>query len=80
MELIRNIVLQLPNFAGLALALVLLLRQNAQLTQALIQVSRDCDCRDAIERRTEADNIIKADAQRQQAKPLADPAGPPSIH
>lgn len=73
MTLIESIVLQLPNFAGLTLALILLLRQNNQLTNALISISKDCDCRDAVERRLDAEgkNIPRYEAQTVTDKPAA---------
>lgn len=43
-QMIATIITQLPNFAGLLLALFAVLRQNAKLTEAMISLTRDCDC------------------------------------
>lgn len=49
-ELLNQIVLQLPNFAGLFISLAFVLRQNQKLTDALIDMTNRCDCRDKDER------------------------------
>ena len=49
-ELLNQIVLQIPNFAGLFISLAFVLRQNQKLTDALIDMTNRCDCRDKDER------------------------------
>lgn len=41
-QLIVNIITNLPNFAGLMLALIVVMRNNDRLTKALIDMARDC--------------------------------------
>lgn len=42
--MIENIITQLPNFVGLMLALLVVLRQNIKLTDTLVGMLKDCDC------------------------------------
>lgn len=49
-EFLNQIILQLPNFVGLFFALMLVMRQNQKLTDALISMTERCDCRDKDER------------------------------
>lgn len=44
--MIQQLILQLPNFVGLVLALLVVLRQNMKLSDALIKLIRDCDCKE----------------------------------
>lgn len=41
-QLVTNIITNLPNFAGLMLALIVVMRNNDRLTKALIQMAVDC--------------------------------------
>lgn len=43
---LQAMITQLPNFAGLIIALFIMVRQNTRLTEALIALTRDCDCSD----------------------------------
>ncbi len=45
--MIENIVTNLPNFLGLILALMVVLRQNMKLTDTLVQLVKECDCADS---------------------------------
>lgn len=49
-QVLQTIVTQLPNFAGLFISLAVVLRQNMKLTDALIDMTNRCDCRDKDER------------------------------
>lgn len=40
----ETIVTQIPNFVGLILALLVVLRQNVKLTDTITQLVHDCDC------------------------------------
>lgn len=42
--MIENVIANLPNFLGLVLALLVVLRQNIKLTDTLVQLIKDCDC------------------------------------
>jgi hypothetical protein len=41
-QLITNIITNLPNFAGLMLALIVVMRNNDRLTKALIDMAKNC--------------------------------------
>lgn len=41
-DLISLVILNLPNFAGLVIALVVISRQNEALTNALIEMTEHC--------------------------------------
>lgn len=55
--LVEQIVLQLPNFLGLVLALMLLMRQNQALTESLIRLSEKALDR-VLEENAEAQSIL----------------------
>lgn len=44
--LMEQVILQLPNFIGLVLSLLVVLRQNIKLTDTLVQLTKDCDCQE----------------------------------
>lgn len=45
-SMLEQIVLNLPNFLGLVLALIVVTRQNIKLTDAMIAMLKDCDCQE----------------------------------
>ena len=49
-QMLQTLITQLPNFAGLFVSLAVVLRQNSKLTDALIDMTNRCDCRDKDER------------------------------
>lgn len=62
-ELLNQIVLQLPNFAGLFISLAFVLRQNQKLTDALVDMTNRCDCRDKDERIARPSSSDRQDVQ-----------------
>ena len=42
-QLITNIITNLPNFAGLIFALIVVMRNNEKLTNALIDMAKHCN-------------------------------------
>lgn len=43
-ELLKTLILQLPNFVGLVVAVYILAKQNARLMDTLIEVCRKNEC------------------------------------